>query len=1254
MKKYYLLSLLLAIASMTWADGYEVSYTSGTTENVATITQSESGTKTWEKVLAEANAAFDGKVKKVRLIGDFSNVDLSGINSITIDLSEAKITDLKNDYVKYVVLPNGMSKEDVNSLTIGIGKSIESAASAQGEYSYSDGYKYTDPNTHNEVIVNASDITTKTVKGVTYGLLTGTYTVIPTNEESSFKNAEGTAYTVTETTPVLISKDGKAWGINSDVSLIPIFVDSYYTYNNGTEDTRYKGTLFRTENSVKYGNTGESIALSSTSTGYTYSSNGKTYVYVGEDIYTNGGKQYVATSTPSSLTQKTEYHLYWPGGDVVDIDDYTNISEVQYDENQKCSYVTAYYGTTLTWLFFVSAYYNGNEPYSGNVYTKNEEFFRGNFAEASEIEGTVYYATSYKTLYTGKIYDGESLTGATGDDVALTSVIDYYTDKELTSLYEGPVTDDNQGNYKGVSTWKNDSFELTATYTYTYEDLAGGEHEKTSNTRLNSITLEGDELYIALEPVQIASAEPTAVTLTAYVVKPGTLVYTLLNMSQLGSTYRDWAINGSFWYNDNEYFKYQYSCEKVEKLILSGNLNAIDMNFGSTVINEKGHYSTNTSENLVSYNALPKCKATYLDLTDALFGKGEDYHPEDMTLTSNYGISESKLETVLLPTDESQNTIPCDFLSLCNKVKKLCIPYNYEIIEERAFYNAHGLTHIYTTDPRNEDADPDNNVTVDYKDGSFTFSANLKEIQSVGDQSNSTFFGNAMQTSVWDIYVLAVKAPKCGAYAFQGDLTFGNNGFAGNWTHPIQRSNYVNSGHVMCKLHYPSMSKKIGEEKNYTDVTKVYTLADETGLVDGYGRPMMWPRHEEFYRTFNQATSGYIWGAWKEKDESGVVISDIGTNNANLIDGTKTYNQKDYQGWHEFVLTDNYNVQPFEPQKYYKEYDEKDWYTLCVPYDLTKSQLLQALGVKAGNKVKTLNGTDYEVTSEDVYPDVRTLVKVTRSWSSSKVIFTLSEKLLDDNGNVYDLELNGEGTEYMKIKQEGDDPVVIKGGYPYLVKSYWPKDDQIKKIGNYVMSVAESNKYSFNEDCKFSDYNYMLPTKEFKMIAINDDGKQVHKDAEKTTPAYYYFVGTYVQNSIPKYSYYLGKSKNGSHNFFRAVGDGIAWNIYSAIITPLSTLEYNLNSDASKDNITNIKLDVTDNTDDLVILEGESKPYAGKPLTFLLDENNGTVTGIKEISSSSCYADGRIYTLGGQFVGASFKGLPKGVYVKDGKKYVVK
>ena len=64
MKKYYLLSLLLAISSMTWADGYEVSYTSGTTENVATITQSETGKKHGMKYWLKPMPLLTGKLRK--------------------------------------------------------------------------------------------------------------------------------------------------------------------------------------------------------------------------------------------------------------------------------------------------------------------------------------------------------------------------------------------------------------------------------------------------------------------------------------------------------------------------------------------------------------------------------------------------------------------------------------------------------------------------------------------------------------------------------------------------------------------------------------------------------------------------------------------------------------------------------------------------------------------------------------------------------------------------------------------------------------------------------------------------------------------------------------------------------------------------------------------------------------------------------------------------------------------------------------
>ena len=47
-------------------------------------------------------------------------------------------------------------------------------------------------------------------------------------------------------------------------------------------------------------------------------------------------------------------------------------------------------------------------------------------------------------------------------------------------------------------------------------------------------------------------------------------------------------------------------------------------------------------------------------------------------------------------------------------------------------------------------------------------------------------------------------------------------------------------------LHYPSELEGTDEEKKYTDVTRVYTLEDETGAVDGRGHAMMWPKHVEF------------------------------------------------------------------------------------------------------------------------------------------------------------------------------------------------------------------------------------------------------------------------------------------------------------------------------------------------------------------------------------------------------------------------
>ena len=726
-----------------------------------------------------------------------------------------------------------------------------------------------------------------------------------------------------------------------------------------------------------------------------------------------------------------------------------------------------------------------------------------------------------------------------------------------------------------------------------------------------------------------------------------------------------------------------YKTENVRDLILSGNLNAVDMNTGGTCVDNDQHYSASGPNN---WNALPFCKPEKIDLSDALFGEGENYNPQDMTISGYYAGS---IKEIILPTAESQNTIPDDFMNNCVGVLSLCIPYNYEIIGKRSFFNAHGLTHIYTTDPSNTKENPDN-VKTDHGDGSFTFSANLKDIRSVGSRSEGTFFGNGMQEKVFDIYNLAVKAPKCGAYAFQGDLTFGNNGFKGNWTHPICRENYTNGSHVICMLHYPTESKSYIREggdcveaANYEDITRVYTLADETGAVDGSGNTRAWPRHAEFFRSFNQAIKGYTWEGWKLYQDDKEVVSSY--YDGVVVDPSKTYDRA-YQGWHEFVLTENNIFVPFDPQTRYDNFVEKDWYTICVPYDIKKSELLMALGVKGGinNKVRRLQknadgttGTELgteETVNDDLYPDVRTLVQVKRSVNERKVTLCLSEPLVtaDRCQDVY-IPADRQGYEYKELTDP--DPVVMKGGYPYLVRPFIPEDNRIKNIGAYVVAVASQNNFTRSTytgglvatEGSTASTTYSLPVKEgVETQALNKDksaaqGSPVYVklDDSESSPCMYNFVGTYLNGNVPQYGYYLGVSKStGKHQFYRTTKTTTKWNQYSAIIKGFTKPEFTIPTVSGKYAIENVcRTFNPDQADDLIILESESPTNAGKAMTLILDdsgEDDNTTTAIRDIDMDrNMDNNNKVYTIGGMLTNGSNR-LQKGIYIKNGKKHVVK
>lgn len=829
--------------------------------------------------------------------------------------------------------------------------------------------------------------------------------------------------------------------------------------------------------------------------------------------------------------------------------------------------------------------------------------------------------------------------------------------------YVGEVTTNSDGTFEGVITLDSpQTVKQTTLYRYEYEDFDGKkqyfdqENEYTASTKTINKNVDTELTY-----KYIKEDVNNGVSLTAYVQKPGSLVYSILNMSQLESTYQSWASNDTYWHH----YKYNYTAKNVKKITLSGNLNAIDLNNGQYIISEEGHL---VSSNGKHYNALPFCTPDTLDLSDAIFGEGTEYHPEDMTISKLL----PTLKSILLPTHKSQKVIPADCFNNMY-LTELMIPSHYEVICERAFSTSHTLRHIYV---KNCETDS----IYDHGDYTITLPESLKEIKSVGKPSfdQATFSGNELE-KITDIYVMAETAPKCGKYAFNAAITYGNNGFAGNWAHPIQRSNYINNGKVIAVLHYPATSRYNGQDKNYTDITRVYTLHDETGMVDGNGELKVWPRHSEFVRSFKQAIAGHIWTDWQQYANEGdtEVIMD-NTDGQYTVANPTGYNLE-YQGWHEFVLSETYIHKPYKPQEKYSQFDQYDWYTICIPYNITKSMLLQAFGVstdpKYNNKVKLFDGNGEYIDAASVkgagadgwiYPDVRSLIQVKRSYKNLKVTLCLSEKLFTpDHCQEITIGTDGQGYEYTDLTDE--DPIIIKAGMPYLIRPYIPVDTHIKNIGAYlcayVSQLKEVEPVLF-QVIEGSEKRYAVPQErgvETQALKLDEStvNNRVYVMKDDGTPCKYNFVGSYVDRFIPQYGYYLGKEKGtGKHKFFRTSKTSTKWNRYSSIITGMSTPNYVNNGAENAKDIKNIELQFNGITDDLVILKDEqpkNNSAAAKKLGIAFDDSGSDFlpTSIDEIDVDIALPeDNRIYNVNGTRVAADR--LKKGIYIQNGKKIVVK
>ena len=182
--------------------------------------------------------------------------------------------------------------------------------------------------------------------------------------------------------------------------------------------------------------------------------------------------------------------------------------------------------------------------------------------------------------------------------------------------------------------------------------------------------------------------------------------------------------------------------------------------------------------------------------------------------------------------------------------------------------------------------------------------------------------------------------------------------------------------------------------------------------MDANGNPLVWPDQGELLGSRNMALAGYIWEDYP--DLSYQVGGDAHLISIGNPVGEREAFYPKYVGWHEFILSIATYVEPdeiidIEDDKIVREYVQTDWYTFCIPFDMTVSQVLEMLGVPAStdkvtckvtHKVEGVETTE-EVTNDKfgngIMPDIRQLTGVTRQKASGNESYNHVRFYLTDN-----------------------------------------------------------------------------------------------------------------------------------------------------------------------------------------------------------------------------------------------------------------
>ena len=501
--------------------------------------------------------------------------------------------------------------------------------------------------------------------------------------------------------------------------------------------------------------------------------------------------------------------------------------------------------------------------------------------------------------------------------------------------------------------------------------------------------------------------------------------------------------------------------------------------------------------------------------------------------------------------------------------------------------------------------------------------------------------------------------------AFSAHTLMGNSGFdpsSGNLRDDAKgegfanRENYKNGRVYFCIMHYPS-STSDEDAKDFTDTSRTYETCPEGGTWDyantplavgkegadpefktgmsnapyigtkvdyGYqdtylGRQYIWPSQSQWVRSYIVNSYGYNWDG-VTKYRSNLTEEDYATlKEAGFVVGTGEgqYTEDElrkiaHMGTRRFVLV---NGDSKSTPEYKITMKPGQWWTLCVPFNMTKKQVLDTFG--ADTQLCLFN-------------------KVTRDLGvngKNKIVLYFTQDVLNHSTKNADgtkmKDANGMWSKNIAAATDNvaEDDVVLWAHESYMIKPYKGEQsdqDPVFVVKNY--EAVEGNP---------------LPT--VVQSATTVQSRQASETKE------YRFVGNYLGNenaratkvTIPQYSYVYANTKSDPVYKFRFyTGNTSTWKPNKSLV---QTNDRNGGMD--------------DYNDFFGIDKSTPLPAGSKQASVFGGENFGETTGIEDVTIvAGTDTLTPVFNLEGKMVSANgdAAGLPAGIYVKNGQKFMVK